>query len=46
MEVNIQDLIDRLENFKDRIQDYLNEDDDFLLAVVLAVLEVVKDNEN
>lgn len=46
MEVNIQDLIDRLENFKDRIQDYLNEDDDFLLAVVLAVLEEVKDNEN
>ena len=43
MEVNIRDLIERLEKFKDKIQDDLNEDDDFLLAVVLAVLEQVED---
>lgn len=42
MNVDIQDLIDKLENFKDRMQEQLSASDDLLLAVVLAVLEEVK----
>lgn len=45
MEVNISDLIDRLTNYKERVQDDLNQDDDLLLAVVLAVLEEIKNQE-
>lgn len=45
MEINISDLIDRLTNYKERVQDDLNQDDDLLLAVVLAVLEEIKNQE-
>lgn len=45
MEVNISDLINRLTNYKERVQDGLSQDDDLLLAVVLAVLEKIKNQE-
>lgn len=45
MEVNISDLINRLTKYKERVQDDLSQDDDLLLAVVLAVLEEVKNQE-
>ena len=43
MEVNIRDLINRVQNFKHRIQEELSADDDYLLAVTLAVLEEVEE---
>lgn len=43
MEVNIRDLINRVRNFKHRIQEELSADDDFLLAIVIAVLEQVEE---
>ncbi|MBP3608117.1 MAG: hypothetical protein J6J11_07360 [Treponema sp.] len=45
MEINISDLINRLTNYKERVQDDLSQDDDLLLAVVLAVLEEIKNQE-
>ena len=45
MEVNIRDLINRVQNFKHRIQEELSADDDYLLAVTLAVLEAVDECE-
>lgn len=45
MEINISDLINRLINYKERVQDDLSQDDDLLLAVVLAVLEEIKNQE-
>ena len=45
MEINISDLINRLTTYKERVQDDLSQDDDLLLAVVLAVLEEIKNQE-
>lgn len=45
MEINISNLINRLTNYKERVQDDLSQDDDLLLAVVLAVLEEIKNQE-
>ena len=45
MEINISDLINRLTNYKERVQDDLSQDDDLLLAVVLAVWEEIKNQE-
>ena len=43
MEVDVKDLIERFKDYKDRVQEDLDSDDDFLLAVVLAVLEEVEE---
>ena len=39
MMVDVQDLVERLKDLKGRLQELLNEDDDFTLAITLAVLE-------
>lgn len=43
MEVDVKDLIERFKDYKDRVQEDLDSDDDFLLAVVIAVLEEVEE---
>lgn len=43
MEINIEDLIKKLTNYKNKVQDNLEQEDDLLLAIVLAVLEEIKE---
>lgn len=41
MNVDVQDLIERLKDFKRRVQNDLDEDEDMLLAVTIAVLQSI-----
>lgn len=45
MDVNVKDLIERLAKYKEKVQDNLNEEDDLMLAVVLAVLKTINNDE-
>lgn len=45
MDVNVKDLIERLARYKEKVQDNLNEEDDLMLAVVLAVLKTINNDE-
>lgn len=46
MYVDVKELIEKLKNFKERYQEDLDEDDDLLLAIVLAVLTNIEKEEN
>ena len=39
IDIDIEMLISKLKDYKEKVQNTLNEEDDLLLAVVLAVLE-------
>ena len=46
MYVDVQDLIERLKDFKRRVQVDLDEDDDTLLAFTIAVLQSIDKEVN
>ena len=39
IDIDIEMLISKLKDYKEKVQNTLNEEDDLLLAVVLAILE-------
>ena len=46
MDINIEYLIKELEIYKEKVQENLTEEEDLMFAVVLAVLETIKKEEN